>query len=133
MKHWGAKYIGSTSYNCWGLFAVIQEQQFGIAVPAIPLENLSQKKLTKTLTQHPELQNWYEVETAQEGDAVLLSSRKRIYPLHIGCWVEPVDNRGVIHCTEKSCTVFTPESRLLFTGWKIARIMRHKTKQKAGV
>jgi uncharacterized protein YijF (DUF1287 family) len=80
-------------------------------------------KLFKT---NEEFHNWVEVDSAQDGDAVLLRIAK--YPNHVGVWISDGETIGVLHAVENMGVIFSSLQNLDMCGWKISSFYRHKSK-----
>ena len=133
-QHWAQKYIGTpwvfggrkpgTGLDCWGLFKLVQAAQFGVEVPEIELEEFNIEKIAREFRSHPEYDNWREVELANEGDAVLLTSGK--YPNHVGTWIRDGERAGVLHTVESHGCIFSTFQQLRLAGWKLSSVYQRK-------
>lgn len=129
---WPCKYIGlryekgaqgPTSFDCWHFFRHVMQQEFAIAVPAVPEINQNDlRAMVKAFHVDPERERWRAVTHPLEGDAVLMSHNTR--PHHIGIWSE-ADGGAVLHCLEGSGVVFTGLQRLRLFGFNVTGYYRH--------
>ena len=135
--HWATKYIGigwkfggrdihTDGVDCYGLFRYIQKKHYNIQMSEINITKYNFYNVVKEFKNAVELKSWYEVDTPQDGDAVLLRIAK--YPNHVGVWIEDGETVGVLHSVEKTGVMFSSKQNLLKAGWKISRYYRHKSK-----
>lgn len=128
--HWAESYIGrewvNGSHECGHFFCTVMRERFGLDVQIIDADALNLRSCVRALNgQHPEFQNWVEVEIPQEGDCIRMSHSK--HPHHVGLWVD-IDGGGVLHCCEGIGTVFSSRKALKVAGWNVVTILRHKTR-----
>jgi cell wall-associated NlpC family hydrolase len=97
---------GIEGCDCWGLFRLIQSNQFGREIPALPdidgfdisIDPTLKGSLTNMKVVGQERRtHWAEVLEPMEGDAVMMSHSR--YPSHVGVWVE-LRGGAVLHCTQ---------------------------------
>lgn len=121
-KHWAVDYVGKPyspggEFDCWTLFAHIQNHHYGREVPHISVadyETTTVREVFKTKAQ-AEIGKWRQIDNAdlREGCAVLLAQLRE--PHHIGVWI----NDGVLHCTQAFGVVFTHRDNLALSQWRI--------------
>lgn len=112
---WVEQYIGRPwvrhEYDCWAFFREVQREQFGVAVPEIPIDATDLMAVAKTLRDHGERSQWRAVAEPADGDAVLMSKGR--YPTHIGVWV----GKRVLHCLQGAGVVYSGQQALDVAGW----------------
>lgn len=114
MSHWSIKYLGlpwSPACDCWGFFRLVQREQFGRDLPAVPQADYRLAAKSAVFASHPERANWTEIPAAeaQEGDGLLMV--KGHQEAHVGIWVD-VDGGRVLHCDTPLGGMATPLDRL---------------------
>ena len=107
-KHWAFNYIGipykqggmspATGLDCWGLFRLIYEKEFGIFLPVVLCESVESPRLLCGAIQDHELSSWNELESPIDGAAVAMSQKKTIIH-HVGVYVATEPGR-IVHCWE---------------------------------
>lgn len=119
---WANEYIGQEwvygEHDCWAFFRKVQKEKFNRDVPIIDVDAFNTMACVKAFLNHGERQNWYEVKTAQNGDAVLMSQSK--LPTHVGIWVDG----AILHCVRHTGVVYTPEIKLKSMAYNITGIYR---------
>jgi len=119
---WAAQYIGQPwvngSHDCWAFFRRVQREQFGREVPAVNIDALNLRAILTEFKNHDEYENWDEVATPVDGDAVLMSSSR--LTSHIGVWLDGC----VLHCVRGSGVVFTKPNQLASMGYKVTGYYR---------
>ena len=121
---WAKEYIGQEwiygEHDCWGFFRKVQKEKFNREVPAINVDAFNTLDCVRAFTGHEDHRNWIEVQTPQNGDAVLMSQSKR--PTHVGVWVDG----AVLHCIRGTGVVFTTINALKSFPYNITGIYRAK-------
>lgn len=133
--HWAIQYYGvpwkplgrdMSGFDCYGLFKHVQREHFNIDVPEIrinPIADTSGK--FRAFKEHNEFNNWHEVKTPKDGDAVLMGAGNCVS--HIGIFLE-VDLGGILHCDDDRGVKFTPIGAVGHDGRKIKKYLRHNSK-----
>lgn len=121
---WRAGGRGPEVFDCWGLFLAVQRSRFARDLPEIPVDALNLRTVIQTFRDHPQRQHWRLVDSALEGDAVLM--RQSRFCVHVGVWLA-ADGGGVLHCVQDSGVVFQSKSALTQHGWQIAGFYRFET------
>ena len=121
-KHWAADYIGKPyspggEYDCWTLFAHIQQKHFARQVPTIAVadyDTITVRDIFKTQAQ-AQVGKWRQISQYElrNGCGVLLAQLRE--PHHIGVWI----NDGVLHCTQAFGVIFTHTDTLALSQWRI--------------
>lgn len=128
MNHWATQYIGQPwiagEHDCWAFARRVWREQFGIDVPTVDVDACNRLACVRAFSGHEELSNWHNVDTPQEGDAVLLSQSK--HPSHVGVWVN-ADGGGVLHCVQGIGVVFQRSASLAMFGWSHTEFYRRCT------
>lgn len=82
---------GRTACDCWGLVALVLQDQFGVYVPSYAADYASpmdREEVAQLITgETPKEWRWTRPEEAQPGDAVLFRVMGR--PIHVGILVAP--------------------------------------------
>lgn len=126
--HWAAAYIGEPwvphDNDCWSFCRRVWRERFGFVVPVVDVDPLRTLAVAHALVHHGERANWIEVDTPEEGDAVLMAHNR--HPLHVGRWVA-ADGGGVLHCDQNSGVVFNTRAALARNGWARLQFFRRAT------
>jgi cell wall-associated NlpC family hydrolase len=131
MNHWAFNYMGlehrrgatgPDAYDCLGFVTEIQRVRFGITMSPID-RSFEIADDAKVIRDHPERQQWVEVDKPQEGDVVLMARRK--IPVHIGVWIQANGTVGVLHCVERAGVIFSTIPNLAIQGWGSVSFFRH--------
>jgi hypothetical protein len=124
VTHWAARYIGTpwdpASQHCWGFARRVWHEVFGLDVPEVVIDGSSPYAARRALSQGHD--GWVPVSEPVEGDAVLMARGQR--PCHVGVWIAPDPEAGVLHSVERSGVVFTPPDRLTGLGYRMIGIYR---------
>ena len=131
MTHWALKYLGqpwSQERDCWGFFREVQNDRFGLNVPAVEIDSLNLRNVIDTFNTHSERTRWSEVERPVEGDAVLMG--RSANPVHVGVWL-PVNGGTVLHSEQTSGVVLQSLSSLQIHRWTHIRFYRHVSRYTA--
>ena len=131
-QHWALAYlersydrdgVGPDSFNCWTFFQAVQREVFDRTVPDIPYVGILSN--VHAFGSHAELNNWPEVDTPEDGDAVLLGGRTR--PMHIGVWAATPDHNDgrVLHCDDGVGVVAQVVGDLDRRGWQVNAYRRY--------
>lgn len=119
---WVREYIGQPwihgEHDCWAFFRKVQKEKFNRDVPAINVDAFNTMACVKAFMHHDERQNWIEVKTPEDGDAILMSQSK--VPTHVGIWV----SGAVLHCVRGTGVVYTNEKALKSFPYNITGIYR---------
>ena len=119
MTHWAARYIGApwdaTDSHCWGFARRVWHEQFGLDVPPVNVDASSPREAMRALARGQS--GWVEVADRREGDGVLMAQGQR--PCHVGIWITPDPERGVLHSVAGSGVIFTQPARLVALGYRI--------------
>lgn len=127
MTHWAAKYLGmpwSPDCDCWGFFRLVQREQFGRDLPAIPLDDYRLPRKSAVIAGHPERANWVGIDPSEavDGDGVMMKEGDR--DAHVGIWVA-VDGGLVLHSDNPGGGQLTPLDRLA-DEYTCIKFYRHK-------
>jgi len=121
MTHWAAAVIGTPwvpgSTDCWSLARGIWRTRFGWDVPPIMVDPSDARAARQALSVPPERLGWDAVVCPTEGDAVLMARGAR--PCHVGIWIEPEPDVGILHSVERSGVIYTPPARLAGIGYRV--------------
>lgn len=119
---WVREYLGQPwvhgEHDCWAFFRKVQKEKFNRDVPAIDVDAFNTMACVKAFLNHGERQNWFEVKTPQNGDAILMSQSK--VPTHVGVWVDG----AILHCVRNTGVVYTNEKALKSFPYNITGIYR---------
>ena len=122
MTHWAEKYIGTPwvagDSDCWNLSRRVWAEHFGHVVPVVAVDHASQLA-TRRAIRDADLSGWTQVQTPQEGDAVLMARAEA--PCHVGIWL---DFGAVLHSIEGAGVICTPQRRLRDIGYRITAFYR---------
>ena len=127
MTHWATKYLAlpwSTDCDCWGFFRLVQREQFGRDLPAIPLDDYRLPRKSAVIAGHPERANWLPIAAneAVDGDGVMMIEGGS--DAHVGIWVA-ADGGLVLHSDNPGGGQLTPLDRLA-TEYTHIKFYRHK-------
>ena len=117
MDHWAVPYIGepwSQQRHCWEFFREIQQKHFRRDVPAVDVDVLDMRAVSREFTSNPERRRWLEVDVPREGDGVLMPRVKS--PWHVGVWID-VDGGRVLHCDQHAGVLCQSLASLHLHGW----------------
>ena len=135
MSHWANDYIGipwekgaqgPDSYDCWAFVRMVQERHFGRVLPAIYVDALNLREVTRNFKQHAEREHWAllsESEPRQDGDAVLMAHSSS--PSHVGVFLTN-DGGGVLHCVRGIGVIYSNMVNLHNAGWGHLEFYRYK-------
>lgn len=115
--HWAAGYIGrpwTPEHDCWAFVREVQREHFGRAVPLVDVDSYNLRAVIRAFRQHAQGQKWEQVETPDEGDAVLMGRNSD--PIHVGLWCD-VDGGRVLHCVRNAGVVAQAPFDLAVSGW----------------
>ncbi len=125
MTHWAHAYIGDAwdarTHDCWVFVRRVWAEQFGRTVPAVDFDAASALDCRRALAQRPERDNWIEVATPAEGDAVLMAKGR--HPCHVGVWVA-TDGGRVLHCLQGHGVVCQDVTALRLMGLRVTGYYR---------
>lgn len=129
MTHWAETHIGrpwvSGLSDCWCFARGIWRERWGWDVPALTVDPQNARATRRALAIAPETIGWHPVTVAREGDAVLMARGAR--PCHIGIWITPAPQPGILHSVERAGVIFTTESRLAVMGYRIVGLYRRRS------
>lgn len=121
-SHWAAALIGMPAPDCWAFARQVWADRFGAVLPVLPYDATDHRALRRQL-EGAESHGWIQVLEPKEGDAVLMTRGLR--PCHVGIWIEPDGDRGVLHWVEGQGVAYTPPSQIGGMGYAIASFWRH--------
>lgn len=126
MKHWAADYIGTPwvagASDCWSFARALWQARWGWDVPPLTVDPQDARAARHALAVPPETAGWQAVTVPQEGDAVLMAKGAR--PCHVGVWITPEPDAGILHSVERAGVIFTGPYRLHTIGYRIIGIYR---------
>ena len=96
--------------------------RWGLDVPPLTVDPQDARAGRRALSVSPGSAGWIDAEAPTEGDAVLMARGAR--PCHVGVWITPDPEAGVLHSVEGAGVVFTPPARLAGMGYRIVGIYR---------
>lgn len=109
-----AQYIGMQydpiKFNCWHLVQLIQQEQFGRALPNFDIDGKDLRTVAKTFHNAAERHHWQRVNQPSHGCCVLM--RRATLPIHIGIWLN-IDAGGILHNLDGIGVVFQQPQALL--------------------
>ena len=97
-------------------------ERWGWDVPPIMVDPSDARATRQTLSVPPERLGWDAIAMPREGDAVLMARGAR--PCHVGIWIEPDPEAGILHSVEHSGVIFTPPARLAGIGYRVVGYYR---------
>ncbi len=102
------------SFDCWTLLVYVREQ-LGLDTPVhLDVEDYSLHNMAEAVALEKASGDWKQVDTPQDGDAVLFS------PDHIGVSMGP----GVLHAHAPSKTVVYTRWNVVRRRWPLAEVFR---------
>ena len=126
MTHWATGYVGTpwdaAENHCWGFVRRVWRDQFGWDVPAVTVDAASPVAVRRALAEGQG--GWVEVQDPYEGDGIMMAMGQRA--CHVGVWVTPTPDHGVLHAVSGPGVIFTPPGRLAGMGYRISGIYRRR-------
>ncbi len=133
MAHWVNSYIGipylvggtsrEEGLDCWGLFRLIQKEQFGRDLPIVDIEKYSSFVAASVLQNHEERNNWEHTQKQENGGAALMQHMR--HPTHVGVIVADEGLRGIVHTNAAVGCIFTKMDELQYSMWRLTGIYRY--------
>ena len=126
MTHWAVDHIGTPWVagvtDCWSFARGLWRARWGWDVPPLTVDPEDARAGRRALSVSPGSAGWVDADTPTEGDAVLMAKGAR--PCHVGVWITPEPEAGVLHSVERAGVVFTPPARLAGMGYRVVGIYR---------
>lgn len=124
-RHWAAGYIGrpwvAGRSDCWNFARTVWAEIFGFEVPQVAVD-VTSALATRRALRDGSRTGWTPVGSADEGDAVLMSTGAR--PCHVGVFATPPEGSGVLHSVEGAGVIWTPLNRIGMLGYQIVGFWR---------
>lgn len=127
MTHWAEAYVGDPwvagEHDCFAFARRVWRERFALEVPVVDVDATSRLASMRAFSGHPEVGNWQQVETPQEGDGVLIGKNKR--PGHVGVWID-IDGGRILHCVVGAGVVCQDPKTMRMMGWNILGFYRRR-------
>lgn len=116
---------GPDAFDCYGLARHVQNEIYGVDLPALPFVAATTRQQAEAMLNHPERANWQEIpeHEARDGDIVLMGNvAKRDF--HLGTFIVPSTSGVVLHINEQSGVVVDDLPSLRAIGFNYVRCFR---------
>lgn len=124
--HWAAPLIGlpwvAGESDCWSFARRVWADRFGWDVPPVAVDPADPRAARRALAA-PKTLGWLSVDRPREGDGVMMA--RGAWDCHVGVWIEPDGQGGILHSVERAGVVFTVLPQLELMGFRVTGFWRH--------